>query len=71
MPLADPTTLGTSRRWNWGSTGHRDRIPHDVVLRVVDVVDAHEVTDVVTACQPNVIYHLAAQISVRCSVRRR
>ena len=50
------------------STGHRDRIPHHVVLRVVDVVDAHEVTDVVTACQPDVIYHLAAQISVRCSV---
>ena len=50
------------------STGHRDRIPHDVALHVVDVVNSRQVTDVVTACQPDVIYHLAAQISVRYSV---
>ncbi|MGH3886615.1 MAG: NAD-dependent epimerase/dehydratase family protein [Pseudonocardiaceae bacterium] len=50
------------------STGHRDRIPRDVVLHVVDVVNAREVTDVVTAYRPDVIYHLAAQISVRYSV---
>jgi UDP-glucose 4-epimerase len=50
------------------STGHRDRIPRDVALHVVDVVNAPEVTDVVTGYQPEVIYHLAAQISVRYSV---
>jgi UDP-glucose 4-epimerase len=50
------------------STGRRDRIPGDVALHVVDVVDAREVTDVVTGYQPDVIYHLAAQISVRYSV---
>jgi UDP-glucose 4-epimerase len=50
------------------STGHRDRIPNDVALHVVDVVNSRQVTDVVTACQPDVIYHLAAQISVRYSV---
>lgn len=50
------------------STGHRDRIPSDVVLHVGDVVNASEVADVVTSCQPDVIYHLAAQISVRYSV---
>ena len=50
------------------STGHRDRIPSDVALHVVDVVNAREATDVVTAYQPDVIYHLAAQISVRYSV---
>lgn len=50
------------------STGHRDRIPDEVALHVADVVNAGEVTDVVTAAQPEVIYHLAAQISVRYSV---
>jgi UDP-glucose 4-epimerase len=50
------------------STGHRDRIPDDVALHVGDVVNAGEVTDVVTAAAPEVIYHLAAQISVRYSV---
>jgi UDP-glucose 4-epimerase len=50
------------------STGRRDRIPSDVALHVVDVVNATEVTDTVTAYQPDVIYHLAAQISVRYSV---
>ncbi|MGH3720667.1 MAG: NAD-dependent epimerase/dehydratase family protein [Pseudonocardiaceae bacterium] len=50
------------------STGHRDHIPDDVALHVVDIVNAREVTDVVTAYQPEVIYHLAAQISVRYSV---
>ncbi len=50
------------------STGSRDRIPSEVALHVVDVVNAREVTDVVTAYRPGVIYHLAAQISVRYSV---
>jgi UDP-glucose 4-epimerase len=50
------------------STGHRDRIPDEVALHVLDVVNAGEVTDVVTATAPEVIYHLAAQISVRHSV---
>ncbi|MDT7713285.1 MAG: UDP-glucose 4-epimerase [Pseudonocardiales bacterium] len=50
------------------STGRRDRVPSDVPLHVVDVVNAAEVTDAVTAYQPDVIYHLAAQISVRYSV---
>jgi UDP-glucose 4-epimerase len=50
------------------SAGHRDRIPSDVSLHVVDVVNAGAVTDVVTAYRPDVIYHLAAQISVRHSV---
>ncbi|MDQ3764382.1 MAG: GDP-mannose 4,6-dehydratase [Actinomycetota bacterium] len=50
------------------STGRRDRIPSDAALHVVDVVNAREVTDVVAAYQFEVIYHLAAQISVRYSV---
>lgn len=50
------------------STGRRDRIPRGVALHVVDVVNAREVTDIVTAYQPEAIYHLAAQISVRYSV---
>ncbi|MCA1821411.1 MAG: NAD-dependent epimerase/dehydratase family protein [Pseudonocardia sp.] len=50
------------------SSGHRDRVAGDVALHVVDVVNAGQVTEVVTAYQPDVIYHLAAQISVRCSV---
>lgn len=50
------------------STGHRGRVPSDVALHVVDVVNPLEVADVVTAYQPDVIYHLAAQISVRYSV---
>ncbi len=50
------------------STGHRDRILSGVALHVIDVVSAREVTDVVSVYQPDVIYHLAAQISVmtRC-----
>jgi UDP-glucose 4-epimerase len=50
------------------SSGHRDRVAGDVALHVVDVVNAAEVTNVVATYQPDVIYHLAAQISVRCSV---
>ncbi len=50
------------------STGHRDHVPSEVALHVLDVLSAREVTDVVTAYQPDVIYHLAAQISVRYSV---
>jgi len=50
------------------STGHRDRISSDVALHVVDIVNAREVIDVVVTYQPEVIYHLAAQISVRSSV---
>jgi UDP-glucose 4-epimerase len=50
------------------STGLPDRIPSDVALHVVDVVNAAAVADTVNAYQPDVIYHLAAQISVRYSV---
>ncbi|MGH3765502.1 MAG: NAD-dependent epimerase/dehydratase family protein [Pseudonocardiaceae bacterium] len=50
------------------SAGRRDRIPSDVELHVVNVVNASAVTDLVTTYQPEVIYHLAAQISVRHSV---
>jgi UDP-glucose 4-epimerase len=50
------------------SNGYRSRIPHGVALHVVDVVNAADVADVVTAFRPEVIYHLAAQISVRHSV---
>ena len=50
------------------SSGHRSRIRRDVSLHVVDVVNANEVAGVVAAYQPEVIYHLAAQISVRYSV---
>jgi UDP-glucose 4-epimerase len=50
------------------SSGHRSRIRRDVALHVVDVVNANEVAGVVAAYQPEVIYHLAAQISVRYSV---
>lgn len=50
------------------STGHRDRISGDVALHVLDIVDSREVTDVVVAYQPDVIYHLAGQIDVRYSL---
>ncbi|MGH3822124.1 MAG: NAD-dependent epimerase/dehydratase family protein [Pseudonocardiaceae bacterium] len=50
------------------STGHRDRIPGDVALHVVDIGNAREVTDVVVGYQPDVIYHLAGQIDVRSSL---
>ncbi|MDQ3904747.1 MAG: GDP-mannose 4,6-dehydratase [Actinomycetota bacterium] len=50
------------------SSGYRSRIPRGVALHEVDVINAADVADVVTALQPEVIYHLAAQISVRHSV---
>jgi UDP-glucose 4-epimerase len=50
------------------SSGHRDRIPDAVPLHVVDITDTTAVTDIITTSQPEVIYHLAAQISVRHSV---
>jgi UDP-glucose 4-epimerase len=50
------------------STGHRDRIPGNVTLHAVDVVNTREASDVVATYQPDVIYQLAAQISVRYSV---
>ncbi|MRH92274.1 NAD-dependent epimerase/dehydratase family protein [Nocardia sp. SYP-A9097] len=50
------------------SSGDKSRIPDTVTLHVVDIRDAAAVTDIVTAEKPSVIYHLAAQISVRHSV---
>lgn len=50
------------------SSGDRTRIPDHVILHTVDVADTDAVTRIVTDTQPEVIYHLAAQISVRASV---
>ncbi|MEU4323535.1 NAD-dependent epimerase/dehydratase family protein [Nocardia fluminea] len=50
------------------SSGDRTRIPDQVTLHTVDVVDTAAVTAIIEQVRPEVIYHLAAQISVRHSV---
>lgn len=50
------------------SSGDRARVPDHVILHTVDVADTEAVTRIVTDTQPEVIYHLAAQVSVRASV---
>jgi UDP-glucose 4-epimerase len=50
------------------SSGDKDRVPGTVPLHVTDVRDTAAVRAIVTTARPDVIYHLAAQISVRESV---
>jgi UDP-glucose 4-epimerase len=50
------------------SSGDKTRVPDGADLYVADVRNAHAVNDVVTEEHPEIIYHLAAQISVRHSV---
>jgi UDP-glucose 4-epimerase len=50
------------------SSGDKDRVPGTVPLHVTDVRDTAAVRAIVTRTRPDVIYHLAAQISVRESV---
>ncbi|WP_330233037.1 NAD-dependent epimerase/dehydratase family protein [Nocardia sp. NBC_00508] len=50
------------------SSGDRSRVPDTIALHVTDVADTAAVTEIITDTRPEVIYHLAAQISVRHSV---
>ncbi|WP_249643762.1 NAD-dependent epimerase/dehydratase family protein [Nocardia sputi] len=50
------------------SSGDRTRIPDTVAFHQADVADAAAVTSIIEESQPELIYHLAAQISVRYSV---
>ncbi|MEU1736389.1 NAD-dependent epimerase/dehydratase family protein [Streptosporangium sp. NPDC020145] len=50
------------------SNGRTSRLPKGPMLWEIDVTDAASVTAVVAETQPQVIYHLAAQIDVRTSV---
>ncbi|MBL1080243.1 NAD-dependent epimerase/dehydratase family protein [Nocardia sp. 2] len=51
------------------STGRPDRLPATITgLHTVDVADAAAVTDALRLDHPEVVFHLAAQISVRASV---
>lgn len=50
------------------SSGDKTRIPNDVTLHVADIRDTHTMAEIITGEQPEIIYHLAAQISVRHSV---
>lgn len=50
------------------SSGDKTRVPDGVTLHVADVRDTRTMTEIVTGEHPEVIYHLAAQISVRNSV---
>lgn len=49
------------------SSGDRSRVPDTVTLHVTDIKDSAAVTEIVTSHRPDLIYHLAAQISVRHS----
>ena len=50
------------------SRGRRDQVPAAAQLMELDICDA-ALTDVVTRVAPDVVFHLAAQIDVRQSVR--
>lgn len=50
------------------SSGDRTRIPDTVAFHQADVADAAAVRRIIEDSQPEVIFHLAAQISVRHSV---
>ena len=54
------------------SSGRRSNLDRAVqagaVLQVADIADADKVAEIVSAVQPDVIFHLAAQIDVRSSV---
>ncbi|WP_067694513.1 NAD-dependent epimerase/dehydratase family protein [Nocardia jejuensis] len=50
------------------SSGDKSRVPDTVTLHQVDIRDAGAVADIVASERPEVIFHLAAQISVRHSV---
>ncbi|MBV9416828.1 MAG: GDP-mannose 4,6-dehydratase [Solirubrobacterales bacterium] len=56
------------------STGKRSNLDHAVQagaeLHVVDLRDAEQITDIVSAARPEVVFHLAAQIDVRSSVEQ-
>ncbi|MFD5179377.1 NAD-dependent epimerase/dehydratase family protein [Nocardia sp. NPDC058379] len=49
------------------SSGDKARIP-DSALRIADIRDPEQMTAIITTERPEVIFHLAAQISVRHSV---
>jgi UDP-glucose 4-epimerase len=49
------------------STGRRENVPRDADLHAVDVRDADRLAAVFQAFRPEVVYHLAAQTSVRRS----
>ena len=50
------------------SSGDKSRIPDTVALHVTDIRDTGAISEIVTAERPDLILHLAAQISVRESV---
>ncbi|MFD4407588.1 NAD-dependent epimerase/dehydratase family protein [Nocardia sp. NPDC058499] len=50
------------------SSGDRDRIPDSVAFHQADIADAAAVTSIIEKSRPELIFHLAAQISVRHSV---
>ena len=50
------------------SSGDKTRVADDVTLHTVDIRDAEAVNPIITTERSEVIYHLAAQISVRASV---
>ncbi|MGV9822977.1 NAD-dependent epimerase/dehydratase family protein [Nocardia xishanensis] len=50
------------------SSGDRTRIPDSVTFHEADVADTAAITQIIEDARPDVIYHLAAQISVRHSV---
>ncbi|MBF6228246.1 NAD-dependent epimerase/dehydratase family protein [Nocardia abscessus] len=50
------------------SSGDKSRVPDDVTLHIADIRDADTMTEVITSERPELIFHLAAQISVRHSV---
>ncbi|MEU7988886.1 NAD-dependent epimerase/dehydratase family protein [Streptosporangium canum] len=50
------------------SSGRRSRLPQDPTVWEIDITDAASVTAMIAEAQPQVIYHLAAQIDVRASV---
>ncbi|MFJ4653826.1 NAD-dependent epimerase/dehydratase family protein [Nocardia sp. NPDC088792] len=50
------------------SSGDKARIPDTVTLHTLDIRDAAAVAEIAAAERPEVVFHLAAQISVRHSV---
>ncbi|MBF6354793.1 NAD-dependent epimerase/dehydratase family protein [Nocardia higoensis] len=50
------------------SSGDKSRVPDGVTLHMADIRDADTMAEIVTTERPELIFHLAAQISVRHSV---
>jgi len=50
------------------SSGRRERVPDGVTLHVVDIADPAAIAPVFADAQPEVVFHLAAQVDVRASV---